>query len=66
MIRFNERKQKSLADRETHTRVTALTQFVDVNGIRFAYRWFGKEAGVPLLFHAVTMKTEWISGPAAV
>jgi hypothetical protein len=50
----------------THAHVTALTQFVDANGIRFACRWFEKEAGVPLLFMAVTMKTEWISGPAAV
>ena len=33
----------------THTHVTALTQFVDANGIRFAYRWFGKEAGTAAL-----------------
>jgi pimeloyl-ACP methyl ester carboxylesterase len=34
----------------THTHVTAPTQFVEANGIRFAYRRFGKETGVPLLF----------------
>jgi pimeloyl-ACP methyl ester carboxylesterase len=34
----------------THTHVTAPTQFVEANGIRFAYRRFGKQAGVPLLF----------------
>ncbi len=34
----------------THTHVTAPTQFAEANGIRFAYRRFGKEAGVPLLF----------------
>jgi len=34
----------------THTHVTAPTQFVEANGIRFAYRRFGKDAGVPLLF----------------
>ncbi len=28
----------------THAHVTAPTQFVAVNGIRFAYRRFGKEA----------------------
>jgi pimeloyl-ACP methyl ester carboxylesterase len=30
--------------------VNAPTQFVEVNGIRFAYRRFGHEEGVPLLF----------------
>ena len=34
----------------THTHVTAPTQFAEANGIRFAYRRFGKDAGVPLLF----------------
>ena len=33
-----------------HTHVTAPTQFVEANGIRFAYRRFGIETGVPLLF----------------
>jgi pimeloyl-ACP methyl ester carboxylesterase len=33
----------------THAHATAPTQFVEANGIRFAYRRFGK-AGVPLLF----------------
>jgi pimeloyl-ACP methyl ester carboxylesterase len=33
-----------------HTHVTAPTQFIDGNGVRFAYRRFGKETGVPLLF----------------
>src|ERR1700678_239595 len=30
---------------------TAPTQFVEANGIRFAYRRFGKTSGVPLLFN---------------
>jgi pimeloyl-ACP methyl ester carboxylesterase len=34
----------------THTHVTAPTQFVEANGIKFAYRRFGKEGGIPLLF----------------
>jgi pimeloyl-ACP methyl ester carboxylesterase len=34
----------------THTHVTAPTQLMEANGIRFAYRRFGKEVGVPLLF----------------
>jgi hypothetical protein len=29
---------------------TALTQFVEADGIRFAYRRFGKAGGVPLVF----------------
>jgi pimeloyl-ACP methyl ester carboxylesterase len=34
----------------THTHATAPTQFVEANGIRFAYRRFGREVGEPLLF----------------
>jgi pimeloyl-ACP methyl ester carboxylesterase len=34
----------------TQTHVTAPTQFIDANGIRFAYRRFGKDHAVPLLF----------------
>jgi hypothetical protein len=34
----------------THTHVTAPTLFVEANGIRYAYRRFGEETGVPLLF----------------
>jgi len=34
-----------------HTHHTALTQFVDAAGIRFAYRRFGKSGGVPLVFN---------------
>jgi alpha/beta hydrolase fold len=33
-----------------HTHVTASTQFVEANGLRFAYRRFGQESGIPLLF----------------
>src|ERR1700730_10611718 len=33
-----------------HTHNTAPTQFVEANGIRFAYRRFGKTGGVPLVF----------------
>ena len=31
-----------------HSHQTAPTQFVEANGIRFAYRRFGKAGGVPL------------------
>ena len=34
----------------SHTHVTAPTRFVEANGIRFAYRQFGMETGVPLVF----------------
>ena len=35
----------------THTHLTAPTQYVEANGIRFAYRRFGKAGGVPLVFN---------------
>src|SRR6202047_4474460 len=34
-----------------HTHQTAPTQFVEANGIRLAYRRFGKSGGVPLVFN---------------
>lgn len=34
-----------------HTHHTAPTQFVEANGIRFAYRRFGKAGGVPIVFN---------------
>jgi pimeloyl-ACP methyl ester carboxylesterase len=34
-----------------HTHRTAPTQFVEANGVRFAYRRFGKPGGVPLVFN---------------
>src|ERR1700739_1329669 len=36
--------------RVDHTHVTVPTRFVECDGIRFAYRRFGQESGVPLLF----------------
>jgi pimeloyl-ACP methyl ester carboxylesterase len=35
----------------THTHQTAPTQFVEANGIRFAYRRFGKPGCVPIVFN---------------
>src|SRR3978361_353229 len=34
-----------------HTHQTAPTQFVEANGIRFAYRRFGKAGGVPIVLN---------------
>ncbi len=34
-----------------HSHQTTPTQFVEANGIRFAYRRFGKTGGVPLVFN---------------
>ncbi|CAB3777797.1 Putative non-heme bromoperoxidase BpoC [Paraburkholderia ultramafica] len=34
-----------------HTHQTVPTQYVEANGIRFAYRRFGKTGGVPLVFN---------------
>jgi pimeloyl-ACP methyl ester carboxylesterase len=41
----------------TRTHQTAPTQFVEANGIRFAYRRFGKSGGVPLVFNQHFMGT---------
>ena len=35
----------------THTAITAPTQFVETNGIRFAHRRWGKRSGPPLVFN---------------
>jgi pimeloyl-ACP methyl ester carboxylesterase len=35
----------------SHTHETAPTQYVEANGIRFAYRRFGKPNGLPLVFN---------------
>lgn len=35
----------------THTHDTVPTQYVEANGIRFAYRRFGKTGGVPIVFN---------------
>src|ERR1700741_4664741 len=34
-----------------HTHQTVPTQFVEANGIRYAYRRFGKADGVPIVFN---------------
>jgi pimeloyl-ACP methyl ester carboxylesterase len=34
-----------------YTAITAPTQFIEANGIRFAYRRFGKKNGLPLVFN---------------
>jgi pimeloyl-ACP methyl ester carboxylesterase len=44
-------QQKEDRTMSTHTAITAPTQFVEANGIRFAYRRFGKRAGLPLVFN---------------
>jgi pimeloyl-ACP methyl ester carboxylesterase len=41
----------------TYVHQTAPTQFVDANGIRFAYRRFGKPGGAPLVFNMHFMGT---------
>jgi pimeloyl-ACP methyl ester carboxylesterase len=40
-----------------HTHQTAPTQFVEANGVRFAYRRFGKTGGIPLVFNQHFMGT---------
>jgi len=38
------------AQTKSYTHETAPTQYIDVKGTRFAYRSFGKQGGVPLIF----------------
>ena len=35
----------------TYIATTVLTQFVEAKGIRFAYRRWGKQSGLPLVFN---------------
>ena len=44
-----------------HTHQTAVTQFVEARGIRFAYRRFGKPGGVPLVLfmHFIGTMDHW-------
>lgn len=44
-----------------HTHETAPTQYVEANGVRFAYRRFGKASGVPIVFnqHYVGTMDHW-------
>ncbi len=44
-----------------YTHQTAPTQYVEANGIRFAYRRFGKPNGVPLVFNQ-HFTGRWIIG----
>ena len=45
----------------TLTHVSAPTQYVETNGIRFAYRRFGKPGGVPIIFnqHLIGTMDHW-------
>jgi len=45
-----------------HNHQTAPTQFVEADGIRFAYRRFGNAAGVPLVFNQHTSPAPWTIG----
>src|SRR6202165_3240168 len=44
---------------------TAPTQFVEANGIRFAYRRFGKTGGVPIVFNQHYIRTTGYWDPTA-
>ncbi len=46
----SDTKTQSVRSANRHTHVTAPTQYVEVRGVRFAYRRFGQENGVPLFF----------------
>jgi pimeloyl-ACP methyl ester carboxylesterase len=60
-ISRTRRQPKGRFDMTAYTHQTAPTQFVEANGIRFAYRRFGKSGGVPLVFnqHFTGMMDHW-------
>ncbi|WP_271023693.1 hypothetical protein [Rhizobium sp. RCAM05973] len=43
-----------------HSHETAPTQFIEADGIRFAYRRFGTGSGVPLVFSSTSWATSTI------
>src|SRR3982074_1149282 len=49
-----------------HTHQTAPTQFVEANGIRFAYRRFGNAGGVPIVFNLHYIGTMDYWDPAVI
>jgi hypothetical protein len=48
IIQLQRKEERTM---NTYTAVTVPTLFVEANGIRFAYRRFGKEGGIPLVFN---------------
>jgi hypothetical protein len=42
----------------TDTYVTSATQYIDAEGMRYAYRRFGRETGVPLILFQ-NLGREW-------
>ena len=44
----NRRTHRPFMSKDTHT--TAPTRYVEAGGIRYAYRHFGADTGIPLLF----------------
>ena len=46
-----------------HTHKTAPTQFIEANGIRFAYRRFGKTGGVPYRLQPALHRHHGLLGP---
>src|SRR6266478_1909475 len=46
-----QQQRKEDRTMSTYTAVTAPTRFVEANGIRFAYRRWGKRSGLPLVFN---------------
>jgi pimeloyl-ACP methyl ester carboxylesterase len=63
LIRYHQLPGDCAARNPNHitagTHQTAQTQFVEANGIRFAYRRFGKTGGVPLAFSQHYIGTMW-------
>lgn len=61
----SQKIDKTMSGKENQTsgftQETAPTQYIDVQGVKYAYRSFGKEGGVPLVFfiHFVATMDDW-------
>ena len=43
-------KKSKMASNSNYTYATAPTQFVEANGVKFAYRSYGKQGGIPVIY----------------
>jgi pimeloyl-ACP methyl ester carboxylesterase len=50
IILFNMTKANAQSDSTNYTYATVPTKFVDANGIKFAYRSYGKEGDIPVIY----------------
>lgn len=50
IVKMTNTNAQSINDTAKYTYATVPTQFVEANGIKFAYRSYGKEGGIPVIY----------------